>query len=170
MTDAERDEALIHMVNSGAFPDDVALARWSITAEAAPVLRRWLEEGRRPLPRHEGDVDIEAAEREIAAQDALAAHIQARFGLNAANRPDAHTVAEMFELGWFGQGLPFWRWIETPAAAPYITACAAMRRAPAQDEVFDAFGPQGDAMDILDDPAALAELATRIEAEHAGEP
>ena len=36
---------------------------------------------------------------------------------------DAAVIA-MFESSWFGQGPAFWRWIETPEAAPYIEAFA----------------------------------------------
>lgn len=166
MTDLERNEALIHMVQSGAFPDDLALARWSVTAEAVPVLQRWLEAGRRSLPRAATDLDMEAVRAGLADEDALAADIQARFG--AAAFPPIHrqTIMDMFGLGWFGQGLPFWRWIETPDAAPYIAACAAMRRAPQPGEFFDAFSRDDDAMSIIDDQDALAQLAARIEDEY----
>ena len=79
------------------------------------------------------------------------------------NAVDAHTVSDMVQLGWFGRGRAFWRWVETPGAAPYIAACAAMRRAPEPGELFDAIGLGNDAMSILDDMDALAQLAARIE-------
>ncbi|WP_254602527.1 hypothetical protein [Sphingomonas bacterium] len=166
MKDADRNEAVLHMVQSGAFPDDFALVRWSVTPEAVPILQRWLEEGRAPLPRSAAEIDHDAVGRELAEQDALAADIQARFGPAAGNRSDAQTVTDMFAVGWFDQGAAFWRWVETPAAKPYIAACAAMRRAPEPGELFDAYGRDDDAMSVIDDVDALAQLAARIEAEH----
>jgi hypothetical protein len=77
----------------------------------------------------------------------------------------AQTVNDMFELGWFGQGPAFWRWIETDAAHPYIKACAAMRRAPQPDEPFDVFADDPD-MRAIEDPDHLAALAVSIEDEY----
>jgi hypothetical protein len=64
---------------------------------------------------------------------------------------EAQTVIDMFDLGWFGQGPAFWRWIETEAAQPYIRACAGMRRAPQPSEFFDAFADDPD-LNAIDDP------------------
>lgn len=78
---------------------------------------------------------------------------------------NAQTINDMFELGWFGQGPAFWRWIETEAAHPYIKACAAMRRAPQPNELFDVFANDPE-MSAVEDPEHLAALAAMIEAEH----
>lgn len=75
--------------------------------------------------------------------------------------PDAHTRLDMFELGWFGQGPGFWRWIETAEAVPYIRACAAMRAPPEPGAL--ALEPFDD--DELLGPDVLDELAARIERE-----
>jgi hypothetical protein len=79
--------------------------------------------------------------------------------------PNAQTIIDMFELGWFGQGPPFWRWIETEAAQPYIRACAAMRRAPQPGDFFDALVDDPE-MSAIEDPTHLAALAASIEAEY----
>lgn len=78
---------------------------------------------------------------------------------------NAQTVNDMFELGWFGRGPAFWRWIETEAAHPYIKACAAMRRAPQPGEFFDAFADDP-AMHVIEDSGLLEMLAASIEAEY----
>lgn len=75
-------------------------------------------------------------------------------------KPDAQTCLDMFELGWFGQGDSFWRWIRTKQALPYVDAVAAMR-APIDAEVPASIRP---AEAVLSDPAKLDELATWIEA------
>jgi len=85
-----------------------------------------------------------------------------------ANQPscsNAQTVNDMFEVGWFGQGPAFWRWIETEAAHPYIRACAAMRRAPHLNELFDALAHDSE-MSAIEDPDHLAKLAVSIEADY----
>ena len=81
----------------------------------------------------------------------------------------SRTAIDMHDLGWFGQGRAFWRWIETPAARPYIAACAEMRRAPQPGEFFDAFGPVDAVTRIFDNPDLLAALAAQIEADY-GDP
>lgn len=169
LTDAERSGALFLMVRSGAFPDDAALARWSVTAEAEPHLRRWLADAHKPLPLREEDIDLDAAALEIAEQDALAADIRERFTPTEDKAADFQTIMDMYELGWFGQGAAFWRWAETPAAKPYIAVCSEMRRAPEPGELFDAFGPVDDATRVVDDPDLLAQLASWIEDTY-GEP
>lgn len=79
----------------------------------------------------------------------------------AAEADDTRTRLDMFESGWFGQGAAFWRWIETPEAAPYVRAMAAMRAPIAPGEL--ALAPiEGE--ELLD-PDALDELAARIERE-----
>jgi len=163
LTDKEVKEALLYMADSGAFPDEVALSRWAITDEAEPHLRYWLAEGRKPVPTKSKDVDLEAAEAAIAAQDALATDIAARFTPEPTSTYNAQTITDMFDLGWFGQGPAFWRWVETEAAQPYIAACAAMRRAPQPGELFDAFLDDPD-MSAIEDPDFLAALAASIEA------
>ena len=85
------------------------------------------------------------------------------------NVASSQTAIDMHDLGWFGQGRAFWRWIETPAAEPYIAACAEMRRAPQSGEFFDAFGPVDTVTRDLDDPDLLAALAAQIEADY-GDP
>lgn len=84
--------------------------------------------------------------------------------MTASVADDGRTRLDMFELGWFGQGAAFWRWIETPEAVPYIRACAAMRAPPSAGEL--ALAPFDG--DELLDPDALDELAARIEREHGG--
>lgn len=85
--------------------------------------------------------------------------------LSSPSSDNAQTVIDMFELGWFGQGPAFWRWIETDAARPYIAACAALRRAPQPGELVDAFSESA-ATKAIDDPANLTALAAAIEAEY----
>lgn len=87
--------------------------------------------------------------------------------------PNAQTVIDMFELGWFGQGTAFWRWIETDAARPHISACAALRRAPPRPapqpgDLFDAFADNAETH-AIDDPARLTALVATIEVEY-GDP
>ncbi len=77
----DRNRAILEMVGTGAFADTPALERWSETAEALPILRRYLLQHVAPHPTRECDVDLAAAEAEIAYEDALAADIEARFGL-----------------------------------------------------------------------------------------
>ena len=81
----------------------------------------------------------------------------------------SRTAIDMHDLGWFGQGRAFSRWIGTPAAEPYIAACAEMRRAPQPGEFFDAFGTVDAVTRVLDDPDLLAALAAQIEADY-GDP
>ena len=85
--------------------------------------------------------------------------------LSSPSSDNAQTVIDMFELGWFGHGPAFWRWIETDAARPYITACAALRRAPQPGELVDGFAESA-ATKAIDDPAHLTALAAAIEAEY----
>lgn len=75
-----RNRAVVEMLSTGGFADTPALARWSETAEAQPILREFLIARIRPSPTEFFEVDLEAAAAEIAAQDALAADIEARFG------------------------------------------------------------------------------------------
>lgn len=86
ITDGERNLALLLMVQSGAFPDDAALERWSTTPAAEPHLRRWLDERYEPRPTCEDDIDLSAIEEKLRAQDALAALIQAEYGPQNDNR------------------------------------------------------------------------------------
>lgn len=75
----DRDRAIIAMLSTGAFTDSPALARWAVTAEAQPILRGFLLDRIKPDPSEFFAVDFEACEAEIAAQDLLAADIEARF-------------------------------------------------------------------------------------------
>lgn len=77
----------------------------------------------------------------------------------------SQTAIDMHDLGWFGQGRTFWRWIETRAAHSYVAGCAEMRRAPHPGDVFNAFGPVDAVTRILDDPDQLAALAAQIAAD-----
>lgn len=77
---ADRNRAIIEMLSTGGFEDTSALARWSETAEAQPILRGFLLARIAPLPTELFHIDLDAAADEIAAQDALAADIEARFG------------------------------------------------------------------------------------------
>ena len=71
----------------------------------------------------------------------------------------AHTRVDMFQLGWFGQGSAFWRWVKSDEALPYIEVIAAMR-APIGAEK-PATDPAAEA--VLSDPAKMDELAAWIE-------
>ncbi|GEM73126.1 MULTISPECIES: hypothetical protein [Sphingomonas] len=75
---------------------------------------------------------------------------------------NGQTIADMLNMGCFGNGPAFWRWIETQAAQPYIAACAALRAPPVAGEFF---AIDFDAPDILD-ADALERLRHKIEAEH----
>lgn len=163
LTDKDVKEALLYMAESGAFPNELALSRWAITDEAEPHLRYWLAEGRRPLPTISEEIDLEAANADLAAQDALAADIAARFTPEPTSTYNPQTVIDMFNLGWFGQGPAFWRWVETDAALPYIAACAAMRHAPEPGELADVL-TSDPATEAIEDPDFLAALAASIEA------
>ncbi|TKW64672.1 MAG: hypothetical protein DI616_18190 [Paracoccus denitrificans] len=77
---ADRDRAILEMVQTGGFADTPALARWAETAEAQPILREFLIARTMPLPGEYFSIDLDACHDEIAAQDALAADIEARFG------------------------------------------------------------------------------------------
>ncbi len=77
---AERNEAILTMLQTGGFEDTPALARWSETDEAQPILREFMILRIKPLPTDYFSIDLEAARREVAEQDALAADIEARFG------------------------------------------------------------------------------------------
>jgi hypothetical protein len=76
----DRNRAIVEMLSTGGFADTPALARWSETAEAQPILRGFLMARIMPSPTEFFEVDLEGAADEIAAQDALAADIEARFG------------------------------------------------------------------------------------------
>ena len=76
----DRNRALLEMVSSGGFADTPALARWSETDEAQPVLRQWLIARAMPLPTDPFAINLAACEREIAEQDKLAAEIETRYG------------------------------------------------------------------------------------------
>jgi hypothetical protein len=72
----------------------------------------------------------------------------------------AQTYLDMHQLGWFGQGSAFWRWVKTEQALPYVKVCAAMRRPiGAEAEPTD---PKAEA--VLSDEDMLDELAAWIEA------
>jgi hypothetical protein len=77
---------------------------------------------------------------------------------------NAQTIADMLDMGCFGHGPAFWRWIETQAAQPYIAACAAQRTPPVAGEFF---AIDFNAPDILE-ATALEQLRQQIEAEHGG--
>lgn len=79
-TAGDRNRAILAMLRTGGFADTPALARWSVTKEAQPILREFLIACTMPLPTEYFQVDLGAAEDEIAAQDALAADIELRFG------------------------------------------------------------------------------------------
>lgn len=81
-------------------------------------------------------------------------------GLSAITDNFAQARVDMFESGLFGQGAAFWRWVLTEAAAPYVAAFAADRRAPVLGEPCQF---SSSAEDMLD-PDRLAELARQIEA------
>lgn len=76
----DRSRAVLAMLETGGFQDTRALGRWAETAEAQPILREFLIARTMPLPGEYFSIDLDAAEDEIAAQDALAADIEARFG------------------------------------------------------------------------------------------
>jgi hypothetical protein len=76
----DRSRAIVGMLSTGAFADTPALARWSVTAEAQPILREFLLARIRPAASDYFAIDLDAAAGEIDAQDALAADIEARFG------------------------------------------------------------------------------------------
>ncbi|WP_010188113.1 hypothetical protein [Sphingomonas sp. PAMC 26605] len=76
----DRNRALIEMVGTGGFEDTPALARWSETAEAQPILREFLIAAMTPPPSELHQVDLDLAKGEMADQDTLAADIEARFG------------------------------------------------------------------------------------------
>lgn len=76
----DRNRAIVEMLSTGGFADTPALARWSETPEAQPILREFLMARIMPSPTEFFEVDLEAAAEEVAAQDALAADIEARFG------------------------------------------------------------------------------------------
>ena len=80
LNDADRNRAVIEMLRTGGFKDTPALQRWSITAEAQPILRGFLLARIKPAETEYFAVDLDAAADEVAAQDALAADIEARFG------------------------------------------------------------------------------------------
>ena len=80
LNDANRHQAVIEMVRTGGFEDTPALQRWSVTAEAQPILRVFLLARIKPAETEYFAVDLDAAADEVAAQDALAADIEARFG------------------------------------------------------------------------------------------
>lgn len=68
------------MVTYGGFRDSAALARWSETAEAQPVLRRWREWRCSREPGEYFSVSTIDSAAEDAAMEALAAKIEAEFG------------------------------------------------------------------------------------------
>lgn len=72
----------------------------------------------------------------------------------------AQTRVDMFELGWFGQGPAFWRWVRSDEALPYVRACAAMR----QQAEGEGGKLDGKAAKVMSDPRSLAMLADWIEA------
>lgn len=76
----DRNRAILEMLGTGGFADTPALGRWSETAEAQPILREFLIARTMPLPTEYFQVDLDAAEDELAAQDRLAADIELRFG------------------------------------------------------------------------------------------
>ncbi|WP_454888099.1 hypothetical protein [Sphingomonas oryzagri] len=76
----DRNRALMEMVATGAFEDTPALARWSETAEAQPILREFLIGAMTPPPSKLLQFDLDLAADEILDQDTLAADIEARFG------------------------------------------------------------------------------------------
>jgi len=71
----------------------------------------------------------------------------------------AQTRLDMAELGWFGTGPAFWRWVNDDAALPYIKICAAMRR-PIGATQFD-LDERAEA--IISDPVKLDKFAAWIE-------
>lgn len=77
---------------------------------------------------------------------------------------DAIEIA-MFESGWFGRGEPFWRWVKTPEAKPYIEAFVAQRQPLKRGEPLNLIGgfDEEDEPDLLD-PDHLRKLARDIEA------
>ena len=80
LNDADRNRAIIEMLRTGEFQNTPALQRWSVAAEAQPILRGFLLARIKPAETEYFAVDLDAAADQVAAQDALAADIEARFG------------------------------------------------------------------------------------------
>jgi|TARA_Y100000815_G_scaffold271284_1_gene297549 hypothetical protein len=82
------NRAVLEMLSTGGFKDTPALRRWARTPGANAVLRYFLIARTMPLPTEYFQIDLEAASAEIAAQDMLAAAIEANFGDAARVLPD----------------------------------------------------------------------------------
>lgn len=80
LDDDDRNRVILEMLHTGGFQDTPALERWSITDEAQPILRGFLLARTMPLETDYFAIDLDAAADEVAAQDALAADIERRFG------------------------------------------------------------------------------------------
>ena len=74
----------------------------------------------------------------------------------------------MFESTWFGQGSAFWRWVQTPEAAPYVAAFVERLRALPPVQQFNLVSEVEEPHSILNS-TDFDQLADDIEARY-GEP